>query len=157
VTNIRLLWKFPSRLQRHSFITTLFLGPFDDVITEFYSIYIYIYMSMLSHIQTLVSEYSTQMHSRTHTHTHTHRQAHKYIHAVQIYCQFIRHKTKISLRSSLNLILALIVAMMACRGVKTKLHGFVTSARVGGTWRCLRGFRAGADVRYIKNVEITVR
>jgi hypothetical protein len=30
----------PFRLQRHSFITTLFLGPFDDVITKFYCIYI---------------------------------------------------------------------------------------------------------------------
>jgi hypothetical protein len=38
VTNIRLLWKCPFRLQRHSFITTLFLGPFDDVITKFYCI-----------------------------------------------------------------------------------------------------------------------
>jgi hypothetical protein len=36
VTNIRLLWKCPFRLQRYSFITTLFLGPFDDVITKFY-------------------------------------------------------------------------------------------------------------------------
>jgi hypothetical protein len=25
-------------IQRYSFITTLFLGPFDDVITEFYCI-----------------------------------------------------------------------------------------------------------------------
>jgi hypothetical protein len=39
VTNIRLLWKSPFRLQRYSFITTLFLGPFDDVITKFYCIY----------------------------------------------------------------------------------------------------------------------
>jgi hypothetical protein len=31
VTNIRLMWKCPTRLQRH-----YFLGPFDDVITEFY-------------------------------------------------------------------------------------------------------------------------
>jgi hypothetical protein len=38
VTNIRLLWKCPFRLQRYSFITTLFLGPFDDVITKFYCI-----------------------------------------------------------------------------------------------------------------------
>jgi hypothetical protein len=36
VTNIRLLWKCPFRLQRYSFITTLFLGPFDDVIPKFY-------------------------------------------------------------------------------------------------------------------------
>jgi hypothetical protein len=28
----------------YSFITTLLLGPFDDVITKFYCIYIYIYM-----------------------------------------------------------------------------------------------------------------
>jgi hypothetical protein len=28
-------------IQRYSFITTLFLGPFDDVITKFYCIYIY--------------------------------------------------------------------------------------------------------------------
>jgi hypothetical protein len=27
-------------IQRYSFITTLFLGPFDDVITKFYCIYI---------------------------------------------------------------------------------------------------------------------
>jgi hypothetical protein len=27
-------------IQRYSFITTLFLGPFDDVITKFYSIFI---------------------------------------------------------------------------------------------------------------------
>jgi hypothetical protein len=33
-----LLWKCPFRLQRYSFITTLFLGPFDDVITKFYCI-----------------------------------------------------------------------------------------------------------------------
>jgi hypothetical protein len=38
VTNIRLLWKCPFRLQRYSFITTLFLGTFDDVITKFYCI-----------------------------------------------------------------------------------------------------------------------
>jgi hypothetical protein len=38
VTNIRLLWKCPFRLQRYSFIATLFLGPFDDVITKFYCI-----------------------------------------------------------------------------------------------------------------------
>jgi hypothetical protein len=36
VTNIRLLWKCAFRIQRHSFITTLFLCPFDDVITKFY-------------------------------------------------------------------------------------------------------------------------
>jgi hypothetical protein len=35
------MWKCPLRLQRYSFITTLFLGPFDDVITEFYCIYSY--------------------------------------------------------------------------------------------------------------------
>jgi hypothetical protein len=34
VTNIRLLWKCPSRLQRN-----YVLGPFDDVITKFYCIY----------------------------------------------------------------------------------------------------------------------
>jgi hypothetical protein len=28
-------------IQRYSFITTLFLGPFDDVITKFYCNYIY--------------------------------------------------------------------------------------------------------------------
>jgi hypothetical protein len=33
-----IMWKCPFRLQRYSFITTLFLGPFDDVITEFYCI-----------------------------------------------------------------------------------------------------------------------
>jgi hypothetical protein len=27
-------------IQRYSFITTLFLGPFDDVITKFYCIYV---------------------------------------------------------------------------------------------------------------------
>jgi hypothetical protein len=31
----------------YSFITTLFLGPFDDVITKFYCIYLFIYFSMV--------------------------------------------------------------------------------------------------------------
>jgi hypothetical protein len=39
-----IIWKCPFLLQRYSFITTLFLGPFDDVITEFYCIYKYIYI-----------------------------------------------------------------------------------------------------------------
>jgi hypothetical protein len=34
-----ILWKCPFRLQRYSFITTLFLGPFDDVITKFYCMF----------------------------------------------------------------------------------------------------------------------
>jgi hypothetical protein len=33
-------------IHRYSFITTLFLGPIDDVITKFYCIYIFIYISL---------------------------------------------------------------------------------------------------------------
>jgi hypothetical protein len=39
-----LLWKCPFRLQRYSFITTPFLGPFDDVIAKFYCIYTHRYI-----------------------------------------------------------------------------------------------------------------
>jgi hypothetical protein len=61
VTNIRILWKCPFRLQRYSFITTLFLGPFDDVITKFYCILI-VYIHFIAdvfHSLTVVSVHHT--------------------------------------------------------------------------------------------------